>query len=218
MSQSGQEGSGTGQTDGEPNGQQDNGTGTDSAQGTGNGGSDSERNNSTDSNNTVSREDFEKLQRQLSAADQKRSEAEKELQKIKDADLSELDKAKKDMQSVTEERDSALAEVNKLRLENAFLSTNDVTWQNADAALTLARTQGYLDDVVNDKGEVDKAGLKKALKKLSDEHKYLVKKSNDDEEEQTPPSGAPAPGRSNSNDDKGKSDRLKARMPALGRR
>jgi len=226
MSQSGLEGNG--QTDGEPNGQQDNGTGTDSGQGTGNGGGSSadsaQQNGGNDTGqDTVSRADFDRLTRQLSEADRKRSQAETELQKIKDADLSELDKSKKDLQTVTGERDALQVEVDKLRLSNAFLSANDISWQDSEVALDIAQAKGYLADAVKEDGTVDAKELKKALKKLSEDHKYLVKsKSNSDEEdedEEQPPSGRPAPrGRGNANDDKARMERLKQDLPALGRR
>jgi hypothetical protein len=227
MSQSGQEG--TGQNDGAQDGQQGNtGTGTDSAQGTGNGGNasgaDSEQQNSgktDDSNNTVKRDDFEKIQRQLSEADRKRAAAEKELQDLKDKDLSETEKTKKDLQAVTSERDSLAEEVSKLRLANAFLSANNITWNNGDVALEVARSQGYLTDAISDKGEVDSKELTKALERLAKEHKYLVKAKGDseEEEEETPASGAPASGAGKGKQsDTARIDRLKQTLPALGRR
>lgn len=225
MSQSGQEG---GQTDGAQDGQQNNGTGTDSAQGTGNGGNgtgvDGAPQNSgsdTDSNNTVSRADFEKLQRQLSEADRKRQATETELQQLKDKDLSEKDKAVKDLQTITQERDSLMGEVNKLRLANAFLSANTITWNDSDVALEIASSKGYLDDAVSDKGEVDSKELAKALEKLSKDKPYLVKSKDDEEdEEETPPaSGAPASGAGKKkSDDKVREERIKSTLPALGRR
>ena len=225
MSQSGQEG--VSGADGAQTGT--NSTGTDSAQGTGNGqggaSADSAQQNGgqqTDSNNTVSRDDFEKLQRQLSAADQKRTQVEQELQQLKDKDLSEMDKAKKDLQSVTEERDSLLGEVNKLRLANAFLSANTITWNDAEVALEIASSKGYLADAVSDKGEVDSKELAKALEKLSKDKPFLVKSkddSEDEEEEQQPASGAPASGAGRKKqDDKVREERLVNTLPALGRR
>ena len=226
MSQSGLEGGNNGQTDGEPNGQQ--GTGSDSGQGTGNGGGSSadgaqQNGDNNTGSETVSRADFDRLQRQLSEADRKRSVAEKSLQDIKDADLSEKDKAVKDLQTMTSERDTLQGEVDKLRLANAFLSANDISWQDSDVALDIAQAKGYLADAVKEDGTVDAKELKKALKKLSEDHKYLVKsKSSDEEEEEEEsqqPSGRPAPrGKGNASDDKARMDRLKADLPALGRR
>lgn len=227
MSQSGQEG--VPNADGAPQGT-NNGTGTDSAQGTGNGG---QPNNGTDSapttgqdaekDNAVSRAEFDRLKNQLSAADQKRAQAEQELQQLKDKDLSEKDKAVKDLKTVTDERDSLISEVNKLRLANAFLSANKVSWNDADVALSIAQAKGYLADAVNDKGEVDVKELEKALDKLATDHKYLVKAKDDgteDEEDETPPaSGAPASGAGRKKqDDQVRADRIKATLPALGRR
>jgi len=225
MSQSGQEG---GQTDGAQDGQQNNGTGTDSAQGTGTGGNgssaDSAQQNggsNTDSNNTVSREDFEKLRTQLSTADQKRTAAEQELQQLKDKDLSEMDKAKKDLQTVTEERDNLLKTVNDLRLANAFLSANTITWNDSEVALEIANSKGYLADAVNDKGEVDSKELAKALEKLSKDKPFLVKAKDgeDDDDDETPASGAPASGAGRrKQDDTARMDRINKALPALGRR
>lgn len=229
MSQSGQEG---GQADGEQTGQQGGtGTGTDSAQGTGNGGSgsgaDSAQQNSgttDDSNNTVKRDEFDRVQRQLSEADRKRQLAESELQKLKDKDLSEKDKAVKDLQTLTGERDELLGEVNKLRLANAFLSANTITWNDSDVALEIASSKGYLADAVSEKGEVDSKELAKALEKLSKDKPYLVKaksdsEDDDEEEEVTPPSGAPASGAGKGKGkDTARMDRLKTTLPALGRR
>jgi hypothetical protein len=226
MSQSGQEGNG--QNDGAQDGQQgNNGTGTDSAQGTGSGGGSSadsaQQNGGTDtgSDNTVSRADFEKLQRQLSEADRKRSTAEQELQTLKDKDLSEKDKAVKDLQTITQERDSLVVEVNNLRLANAFLSANTITWNDSDVALEIASSKGYLADAVSDKGEVDAKELAKALEKLSKDKPYLVKSKDDEEEEEDEPkpSGAPASGAGKGKgSDSARMDRLKTTLPALGRR
>lgn len=227
MSQSGQEG--LDQTDSEPNGQQGTSTGTDSAQGTGNGsgtGADSAPQNSdsnTDSNNTVSRAEFDRLQKQLSAADTKRQAAENELQALKDKDLSEKDKAVKDLQTVTDERDSLIGEVNKLRLANAFLSANTIIWNDSDVALEIASSKGYLVDAVSDKGEVDSKELAKALEKLSKDKPYLVKSKDDTEDEEDEPEPKPS-GTSAAGAGKKKQDadaqlsRLKTTLPALGRR
>jgi hypothetical protein len=225
MTQSGQEG---GSADSAQQGQQNNSTGTDSAQGTGNGtggsSADSAQQNdssSAEKDNAVSRAEFERLKNQLSAADQKRSQAEAELQELKDKDLSEKDKAVKDLKAVTDERDSLLSTVNELRLANAFLSANKVTWNDGDVALSIAQAKGYLADAVNDKGEVNAKELEKALDKLAADHKYLVKVTGDedDEEEETPASGAPASGAGRKKqDDQVRADRIKSQLPALGRR
>lgn len=216
--------SGTG-TDGE---QDQQGTGTDSGQGTGNGssgtGADGEQQNSDSGtgSETVSRADFDRLQRQLSEADRKREAAEQENKNLKAKDLSELEKAKQDAVDAVIERDALKGEVDKLRLANAFLSANKISWNNGEIALEIARSKGYLDDAISDKGEVDTKELEKALKKLSEEHKYLVKaasdEGDDDEEDKPGPSGAPGPRGKNSGDDKAKEERLKKMLPALGRR
>ena len=226
MSQSGQEGNGGTGTDGEQD--QEEGTGTDSGQGTGNGGSgtgadgaqqDSGKDTGSD---TVARADFERTTRQLAEADRKRQAAEDELKTLKSKDLSELEKAKQDAVDLSTERDKLKVEVDNLRLANAFLSANTITWNNGEVALEIARSKGYLADAVDDKGVVDTKELGKALKKLSEDHKYLVKAKDDDgdddDDDKPGPSGQPAPRGKNSKDDKARDESLKQRLPALGRR
>lgn len=224
MSQSGQEGNSG--TDGEQD--RKDGTGTDSGQGTGNGdngtGADGAQQDSgkDTGSDTVPRAEFDRMQRQLSEADRKRQAAEDENKTLKSKDLSELEKAKQDAIDLTTERDGLKGEVDKLRLANAFLSANTITWNNGEIALEIARSKGYLDDAVDDKGVVDTKELAKALKKLSEDHKYLVKSSTDDDDDdgddKPGPSGTPGPRGKNSGDDKARSENLKQRLPALGRR
>lgn len=232
MTQSGQETGNTSGTDGAQD-QKDsnNSTGTDGAQGTGNGGgtgADSEQQNSgaNTGNDTVSRAEFDRMRNQLSAADKKREDAEKELKSIKDKDLSELEKAKSDFDEVVKDRDGLKSEVERLRLANAFLSSNTITWQNSDVALDIAQSKGYLADVVSEDGTADPKKMGAALKKLADDHKYLVKDQEGDESGggsgsggQHGASGESGPRGSNNADDKDAKDkRLRHQFPALGRR
>lgn len=233
MSQGGQgTDSNAGTDSGQDGDQQDqNGTGTDGAQGTGNGdgsGADSGQQNSDNDtgNDTVTRAEFERMQRQLSAADKKREEAEQKLKSIEEADLSELEKTKNSLEEVTTERDKLKDEVQNLRLHNAFLGANTITWQNGEVALGIAESKGYLEDVVGDDGTVDTKKMGVALKKLAEDHKYLVKTGDDGSDDgkggqggSHGPSGQSSSGNSkNANDDKAKAERLKKTLPALGRR
>lgn len=229
MSQSGQEGTvGTAGTDGEQgSGQGTGGTGTASQGNTGGAGgtgADSAQQNSgsTAEQETVAKADFERQKAQLAEADRKREAAEQELKKLREKDLSELEKAKADATEATERVTALETENQKLKLANAFLANNTITWNNGEVALDIAHSKGYMEDVVDDKGVVDAKKLVAALTKLSQDHKYLVKSADDGEGEGNDgkkPSGESAGGRKpNTGDDKAKTERLNKTFPALGRR
>jgi hypothetical protein len=224
MSQSGQEGtSGTTGTDGAQTGAGGSGTesqdNTNGASGTGADGAQQNSGTSTEQE-TVAKSDFERTRAQLAEADRKREAAEQELKTLKQKDLSELEKAKTEAEEATAKLTQLETENQKLKLANAFLASNTITWQNGEVALDIAASKGYLDDVADDKGVVDSKKLVAALTKLSQDHKYLVKAADDDEgEQQGGSSGSSATGRkNNATDDKVKQARLEKNFPALGRR
>lgn len=158
--------------------------------------------------------ELDRLKRRMQAADQRAARAEKELKKIKDAEKGELETAQ-DRASELEKENTSLKELlQSERLNNGFLSANKITWHNPAAALKLAQSEGYLEDVVDEDGTVDKKALESALNKLAKEHDYLVKPR-----EGAGPSGDSAGGRSgNGKDDKAVKAADRRRAPALARR
>jgi hypothetical protein len=168
---------------------------------------------------TVSREDFDRLRKRMEAADRRASEAEKKIKDAEDAKKDDLTKATEKAAEDEETIKGLQKQVSDLRLENAFLVANKHAWHDPEVALGLARTKGYLEDVVDDDGEVDKKALKKALDRLATEHKYLIKAKVKDDDEPSGPSGTPAGKRSNNqDDDKAKKTQLKERFPILNGR
>lgn len=159
------------------------------------------------------------LEKRMKAADRRADEAERKLKEKEKAELGELERAKTELTEVQEELEKTQETVNRLRLENAFLTANTHKWHDPDTALDLAQSKGYLEDVLDENGEVDKKALKKALDRLATEKKFLVQseeKKKDDEPGE--PSGEPAGGRSdNSKDDKARKDSLKRRFPSIAR-
>jgi cell division protein FtsB len=180
----------------------------------------------SDGKDTVSRADFDRLQSQLSAADKRREALEQENKDLKAKDLSELEKAQQEAKDAQTKVTELEAEVSTLRLSNAFLAANTITWQNGEVALDIARSKGYLEDVTDDKGVVDTKKMGVALKRLAEEHKYLVKTQDDSDDSagqgsgdgKQGASGQSGPRGKNSSDDKAKTERLKSTFPALGRR
>lgn len=185
------------------------------------GGDDNSNNDSDDddgdsgsNSDTVTKADFEKLERRMKAADQRATKAEKELKDIQDAELGELDKANNRVTELEHENTSLREELGSLKLNNAFLSANKITWHNPASALKLAQSEGYIEDVIDEDGTVDEKALGSALGKLAKEHEYLVKPR-----EGAGPSGESSSTRSgNGNDDKATKEKDRRRAPALSRR
>jgi hypothetical protein len=154
-----------------------------------------------------------KLEKRMKAADQRAAKAEKKLQDIEDAKKDDLTKATDrvtQLESEAEEKDST---INGLRLQIGFLSTNKHTWHKPGAALKLAQSEGYLDEVLSDDGTVDSKKMGSALDKLAKEHAYLVKTGGSGS------SGESGSGRSgNGKDDKAQVEADRRRAPALSRR
>lgn len=160
----------------------------------------------------------EKLRKRMKAADKRASEAERKLREREDEDKSELEKAQSRVSEIEEENTTLKGQVNSLRLENAFLTANKHSWHDPDVALSLAQSKKYLDDVVDDDGEVDKKELSKSLDRLAKEHPYLVAKEDKSEEDDLPESGSSGGGRSdNSKDAKARKQQLRGRFPVLNR-
>lgn len=167
----------------------------------------------------IDADEAERLRKRMQAADRRAEEAERKIREIADKDKDELTKAKDratELEATVEEKDKT---IRNLQLQVAFLSANKHAWHDPDTALDLADRNGYLEDVVDDDGKVDRKALGKALDRLATEKAFLVKteeKKNDDGP--GGPSGEPAGGRSdNSKDERAKKDQLKKRFPVLNR-
>lgn len=120
---------------------------------------------------TVSKAQHEQLRAQLAAADRKRQEAETALQGIKDKDLPEMDRMKRDLQTATERADKAERELRDARVSNAFFRDNSYKWHDAAAALKMAD----LSEVnIADDGTV--TGMKEALKRLATANPWMLDK------------------------------------------
>lgn len=172
-----------------------------------------------DDNDTVSKADLLRMEKRMKAADKRASDAEARLRKIDDADKSELQKAQDRVTEVETENTTLKDEVSGLRLQIAFLSANTVTWHKPSTALRLAQSEGYLEDVVDDDGNVDEKAMKKALDRFARENEYLVNKGGGGSGGGSGSSGEPAGGRSkNGKDDKQVEEKDRRRAPALNRR
>lgn len=156
---------------------------------------------------------LEKERQQRRRAKRELAEARAELDKIKSADLGEKERAEKERDEATKQRDAAKEALKTQRIANAFLKSNKHAWHNPDRALSLVD----LSDVeIDDEGTVD--GLDSAIEALAKSDPYLIKSETDnDDDGKGGPTGTPVgTGRQT---DKGKNDRatLEAKYPALRR-
>lgn len=114
-------------------------------------------------------------------------EAQAKLKEHEDASLGELEKAKRDLESATADNAVLADEVRKLRIDNAFLSSNTHSWKNPAAALRLVDLREV---EIDDEGNV--TGLDKALDALAKSDPYLLGEKDDDGDGGTPTGQAPA--------------------------
>lgn len=139
----------------------------------------------------VSREDFERIQRQLSNADRRRSEAETKaaaLQKEKDEkerkDKPELENLRKDLDTVTKDHEALQGKYQRLALENAFFTASaqeKVTWHNPKVAQRAA-ADDLKDLEIDEDGNVE--GIRDVVKALAKNNKYLVNTTTDEEDDE----------------------------------
>lgn len=171
-----QDGSGNGDGAGQSAGDGDgNGDGTDgNGQGTGDADGDQR---------PVTREEFDRLRAQLSAADKNKSQAEKDLaearaklKQFEDKDRTELEKAQNDLKEAVEARDSALEKLRDFQIIEAFRNASEaekppLNWHNTKVAMGQLDSNLYK---IEDDGSV--TGMDKAVKALAKDHEYLLKK------------------------------------------
>lgn len=161
---------------------------------------------------------LEAMEKRMKAADRRAEAAEKKVKDAERAEQDEVTRLKGDLEDRDAELNKVREETQSLRLSVAFLSANKVNWHDPDTAMALAQSGGYLEDVTDEDGMVDKKALKSALEKLSKEKPYLVKKEKSDGEgdDKDGPSGEPAGGRSANNKDKAaRKEQLRQRFPAI---
>lgn len=161
--------------------------------------------------NTVDKAELDRVTARMKAADQRASQLEAELRQIKDKDLPEVDKLKRDHAEALEKLEKASARVAEMALSNAFLTDNTYKWKNPATALKLLdRTKV----TVEEDGSV--SGMKDALKALATSDPYLLDdtKTEDSPKDDTPPGTAPG---NNGGSGKGKDPKAtqQRRFPAM---
>jgi len=132
-------------------------------------------------------ERLRRVEERMKAADRRATEAEKKVKEYEDKDKSDTERSAeriKELEAATSAKDK---EIRDLRLQNAFLSSNDQSWHDPDLAVQHAD----LSEVLNDDGSVDKKALKRALDALAKDKPFLVKATTAEPETPGGPSGEP---------------------------
>jgi hypothetical protein len=154
---------------------------------------------------------FEATRNQLREADRKRQAAQDELKQIRDKDLPEAEKLKRDFEELQRENAKFKQLLQDQAVTNAFLSVHTHEWHDPAAAMKLLARDGI---EISDDGTV--SGMKDAVKKLADAYPWMLKPKAEaeDEEPGKPPAGAP-PMNGKPGSDKPDAKKLAVRFPAL---
>jgi hypothetical protein len=142
------------------------------------------------SSGTVSKADFDALQKkfdaqknQLRAADKTKSAAQKQLEDLQRKEKSDLENAQADVKKLSEENAGWQGKYEKLALTNAFLTESacaKIQWHDPLVAQAAAKLS---DLTINEDGEVE--GMDAIVKKLAKEKPFLVNSSSEADEDTT---------------------------------
>lgn len=112
------------------------------------------------------------------------------LKAIEDKDKSELERETGRAKDLEDQLNVTTAELRELKLHNAFLSSNTVTWHDPALALKSLNLEGVQDEKT---GDIDAKALKAAVDALAKEKPFLVKSASGGDDSGTRgPSGQPA--------------------------
>lgn len=119
---------------------------------------------------TVSQAEYNRLKARLQAADQNREKAQQELRQLKDKDLPELDKLKRELEEKTAAVEALTTKVREQAIDSAFFNANKHTWHDPRAARKLLDMSGV--DVAED-GTV--SGMEAAVAALAKANPWMLK-------------------------------------------
>ncbi len=157
------------------------------------------------------RQEAESFRERMRAADQRAAKFEQELRQLRDKDLPEQEKLKRDFEETQKQVIELQSKNKELALKAAFLEDNTYSWRNPATALRLADLSQV---EIQPDGSV--SGLKDALKALATSDPYLV---NTEAEPPKNEPGGTAPG-NNGGSSTGKPDTkgIARRLPAMNTR
>jgi hypothetical protein len=153
------------------------------------------------------------LRDRMQAADRRASTFEAELRQLKDKDLPEIEKLKRDTDEYKRQAETAKAELSQARIQIAFLSDNTYEWHDPKMALKAIDTS-KLD--IGDDGTV--SGLKLILDGLAKESPWMVKPKTTDGNADAGPPGTPPMNTGGQGTGTPDAKQMRKRFPAMGSR
>ena len=123
---------------------------------------------------TVRAEAHERTRTRMQAADQRASKLELELKALRDKDLPEAEKLKREHGELTEKVKQLDDQLRQARIDNAFLKDNTHSWHDPGAALRMADLSRVEIDA---DGNV--SGLKESLIQLAKQNAWMLKPSSE---------------------------------------
>lgn len=160
----------------------------------------------------------ERLRARMKAADKRAAAAEKALREKNDEGKPELEIAQRRVTELEEKTSAQDSQLRELRIQNAFLMNNTVTWHDPSDAIRELSTMDGVE--IDDDGKV--IGVKDAIKKLASKKPHWVKKdkggdSNDDDPS-TEASGPKVNGKRRGEANAPNRETLAQQFPALRRK
>lgn len=163
---------------------------------------------------TVSRADYDRLLSQLRAADQNRTKAETDLKQLRDKDLPEMDKLKRDNDELNTRVTKAEKDLADARISNAFLTANSHEWADSAVALRLLDREKITIDQAT--GEV--SGVKDAAEALAKSAPFLLKPKTAEGTSTEPPKPGTIPGNNGGGSGQPTKDQMQKRFSVMGTR
>lgn len=160
-----------------------------------------------------------RYRRQLRETQDLLKEVRRELKGYRDKDKKPEELTAEELREAREKADRLTARQQEMALENAFLKSNVVDWEDPEDALRLVD----LSDVdVDDDGTVDRKALRAALRDLARRKPHLVKKSKvrdqDEDDDDTDDDEEPRPSRPARMNGKRKGERSGSDREALSKK
>jgi hypothetical protein len=157
------------------------------------------------------RAELEKQRQRTLASDRRAAEIDAQLKQLRDKDLPEAEKLKRDHEEAVKTVEKLTNTNRELALKVAFLGDNTYSWHNPERAMRLIDLSQV---TIDDDGAV--SGLKDALNALAKSDAYLIKADGEDVAK-TPP--GTAPGNNGTNGTGGpKKGAMASRLPVMGTR
>lgn len=166
-----------------------------------------------DTGRVYTAQEYEALRARMQAADQNRAKFEQELRQLKDKDLPELEKLKRDHAEAVARAEAAEQKARDRAIHNSFLQDNTHEWHSPQRALQLLDMSKV--DYDEESGEV--RGLKDAINALAKSDPWLLKPKADENSGDSTPQlpGTNAANNGGTGSGKPSKDKLQSRFTAM---